>query len=162
MTLMLAHFGAREVSDRLYPYNTQNKLFMLEQEKDLDAANALAEEILAQNTSFYAPYSIKAKYCYSKGDFGGVIQNERAALERNPFLHTEYEAYCKMLITGIDLYKKAGDNSSAQICQKELLAVYRQFSENTQRLSHLGKMIKDQPVTELSAQIREYINGIGG
>jgi hypothetical protein len=159
--LLLAHFGAREVSDGMYPYNTQNKLAMLEQETDLETANALAEDILKQNTHFYAPYSIKVKYCYSKGDFGAVIQNQRAALERNPFGHTEYEDYCKMLITGIDLYKKAGDTKSAEICEKELLAVYRRLSENAQRLSPLGKMIKDQPITVLSPEIREYVKGLG-
>lgn len=160
--LMLSHFGAQELSDTMYPYNTRNKLSMLEKEKDLESANALAQEIQAQNTQFYATYSIQAKYCYSKGDFGGVIQNERAALERNPFGQSEYEAYCKMLITGIDLYRKNGDAQSAQICQKELLAVYQQFTEITGRLSPLGKMIKDQPITELSSEIDEYIKGIGG
>jgi len=160
--LMLSHFGAQELSDTLFPYNTRNKLSMLEQEKDLDRANALAEEILQQNTHFYAPYSIKAKYCYASGDFGAMIQNERAALERNPFLQGEYEAYCKMLITGIDLYQKNGDSQSAEICKKELLSVYEQFSEITGRLSPLGKRIKDQPITELAPEIRDYIRGIGG
>ena len=160
--LMLSHFGQLELSDSLYPYNTRNKLSMLEQEKDLEKANALVDEILAQNTHFYASYSIKAKYCYSKGDFGAVIQNGRAALERNPFSQSDYEAYCKMLITGIDLYEKNGDSQSAQICKTELLAVYQQFSQITGRLSTLGKMIKDQPVTELSSEIRDYVKGIGG
>lgn len=160
--LMLSHFGQQALSDAMYPYNTRNKLSMLEQEKELDKANGVAEEILWQNTHFYAPYSIKAKNCYAKGDFGGMIQNARAALERNPFAQREYEDYCKMLITGIDLYQKNGDTQSAQICQKELLAVYRQFSEMTGRLSPLGKMIKDQPVTELAPEIKAYVQKIGG
>ena len=160
--LMLSHFGKTELSDKIYPYNTQNKLSMLETETDLEKANALAEEILAQNTQFFAPYSIRGKYTYSKGDFGAMIQNERAALERNPFNQSEYEAYCKMLITGIDLYVKNGDSSSAKICQQELLAVYQQFTQLPDRLSALGKMIKDQPVTELSSEIVEYVKTIGG
>ena len=160
--LMLAHMGSRQVADALYPYNTQNKLTLLEQTEDLETANDLADDILKQNTAFFGPYSIKAKYCYSKGDFVGLIQNQRAALERNPFNHTQYEAYCKMLLKGIELYQKAGDSNSASICKQELLAVEKQLEANAQRLSRLGKMIKDQPVTELSEAVRAQIRQLGG
>ena len=160
--LMLAHMGNRQVADALYPYNTQNKLTLLEQTEDLETANDLADDILKQNTAFFGPYSIKAKYCYSKGDFVGLIQNQRAALERNPFNHTQYEAYCKMLLKGIELYQKAGDSNSASICKQELLAVEKQLEANAQRLSRLGKMIKDQPVTELSEATRSQIRQLGG
>ncbi len=160
--LMMAHLGSRELSDTLYPYNTQNKLAILEQTEDLEEANALAEDILVQNTYFYAPYSIKAKYCYSQGDFGAVISNQRAALERNPFGHGEYEAYCKMLLTGIELYEKAGDRQSAEICRKELLAVREQLAANRERLSPLGKMIDDQPVLELSRELQQSIGKLEG
>lgn len=161
-SLTLAHLGSKTLADTLYPYNTQNKLSMLAQTKDLEEANQLAEEILAQNTAFFAPYTIKAKYAYSQGDFGAVIQNGRAALARNPFGHTEYEAYCKMLITGIDLYQKAGNSQSAEICKKELLAAYEQLRGNGSRLSALGKMINDQPVLVLSPEVQEYVRKAGG
>lgn len=160
--LMLAHLGNRELADKIYPYNTQNKLSILEQAKDLETANALAEEILAQNKQFYAPYSIKAKYCYSKGEFGAMITNQRAALERNPFDHREYETYCKMLMIGIDLYKKAGDTASAEFCRTELIAVAQRLASNGKRLSALGKLIVDQPVLVLPQEIQTYIDGLGG
>lgn len=160
-SLMLAHFGSRDLADTLYPYNTQNKLSILEQTEDLETANVLADEILAQNTQFFAPYSIKAKYAYSQGDFATLIKQQRAALERNPFSHTEHEAYCKMLITGIDLYRKAGDTQSMEICKKELLAARDQLAANADRLSPLGKMINDQPVLVLPLEIRDYINKLG-
>lgn len=160
--LMLAHWGFRDVADRLYPYNTQNKLEILEQTEELEEANILADEILKQNKEFYAPYSIKARYFYSQGDFGEVIKNQRIALKKSPFTHTEYETYCKMLINGIDLYQKAGNFESANICKEELLAVAKQLSENKQRLSKLGRMIKDQPNTVLSDELQDYINKIGG
>ena len=160
--LMLAHFGQRELSDTMYPYNTNNQLSMLEQEQDLEKADDLAEKILRHNSRFYAPYSIRARYYYSKGDFGTMIQYARAALERSPFQQSEYENYCKMLITGIDLYEKNGDAQSAQICRQELISVYRQFLEMPQRLSPLGKRIKDQPIGSLDPQITDYIRQLSG
>lgn len=159
--LTLSHWGMHTLADDMYPYNTQNKLQMLEQTEDLEAAKILADEILEQNAYFYAPYSIQAKYYYSQGDFGAMIKNGRAALERNPFAHEEYEIYCKMLITGIDLYTKAGDLQSAKVCEQELLATAEQFSKNVERLSTLGKMINDQPVLTLSPDVQEYIRKIG-
>ena len=160
--LMLAHFGQRELSNTMYPYNTNNQLSMLEQEQDLEKADDLAEKILRHNSRFYAPYSIRARYYYSKGDFGTMIQYARAALERSPFQQSEYENYCKMLITGIDLYEKNGDAQSAQICRQELISVYRQFLEMPQRLSPLGKRIKDQPIGSLDPQITDYIRQLSG
>lgn len=159
--LALTHFGKQALADDLYPYNTQNKLQMLERTEDLETAKKLADEILEQNTYFYAPYSIQAKHSYSQGDFGTMIIKGRAALERNPFAHEEYEIYCKMLITGIDLYTKAGDLESAKVCKQELLATAEQFSKNAERLSTLGKMINDQPVLTLSSEVQEYIRKIG-
>lgn len=160
--LCAAHWGAWELSDAIYPYNTQNKLTMLEQEKDLPTATAMAEEILKQNTTFGAPYSFLAKDCYSRGEFSGVIENAHAAIERNPFGQSEYKAYCQMLMTGIDLYEKAGDFRSAELCKQELLWAAQQLASNTQRLSKLGKLIDDQPITTLPSEIQEYIDTLEG
>ena len=160
--LFLAHLGFYEISDAMYPYNTNNKLTMLEQTEDLGQANALAEEILEQNTAYYLPYSMKAKYAYSRGNFGAVVENCREAIRRNPFQQREYEEYCQMLMIGIDLYQKAGDTNSVQFCKTELIAAKEQLEANAKRLSPLGSMIKDQPNMVLSQQVQEYIASIGG
>lgn len=162
ISLAAAHWGGRAFADAMYPYNTQNKLMLLEQEKDIAKANEMAEQILKQNKIFYAPYSIKAKYYYAQGDFGNVIENQRMALAQNPFNHGEYEAYCKMLIVGIGLYQQAGDSASAEVCRQELLIAAKQLSENTQRLSKLGKMIHDQPNTVLSRELQDYVSKLEG
>ena len=160
--LMLAHLGARKTADKMYSFNTQNKLMMLEQCHELEEANQLADEILVQNKEFFAPYSVKAQYCYAAGDFGAMIQYEKEALARNPFQYSEYEAYCKMLMVGISLYEQEGDRQSADFCKQELLAVSKQLQENIQRLSTFGKMIKDQPTTVLSEEVRRFIEQNGG
>ena len=162
VTLALGHFGAYRVSDELYPFNTRNKLTMLEQETDLVKANELADEILETNTDYFAPYTIKAQYAYSQGDFGSLIQYKKQVFERNPFDHTQYEEYAQMLINGIALYTQAGDTASAGICRQELLSVPKLLEANADRLSALGKRITDQPVTELSSQLQKQIAQIGG
>ena len=158
--LTLAHIGQRETADTLYPFNTRNKLNMLSQERDLSKADAIADAILQQNTAYYAPYSVKAKCSFSTGDFTSLIQYKRAVFEKNPFDHTEYEEYCKMLLTGMGMYQKAGDTRSVEFCIKELQNTLKLLESNKQRLSSLGKMIDDQPVTELPAELLQQIRQV--
>lgn len=160
IALGLAYFEKREASEALYPFNTDNKIAMLESQSDVNAANLIAEEILKQNTASYIPYSIKSKYAYSKGEFTAVIRNKQLAIAKNPLNYDEYEEYCKMLINGIILYNKASDSGSVKVCQTELLKAKAMLESNESRLSKLGKMIKDQPVTEFSEEILNYINAI--
>lgn len=160
--LGLARYGIMEAADAMYPYNTRNKLAMLEMETDIAAADALAKKILAQNTAYYAPYSIRAKYAYSQGDFVALIENKHLAFEKNPFGYTEYEEYCVMLINGITLYEQAGDTQSADFCRQQLLLTKQMLASNKQRLSTLGAMIDDQPETELPEEIRQYIGQLEG
>lgn len=160
LALGLAYFEARQISNVLYPFNTQNKLQMLEQEPELGRANALADQILKQNAHCYPAYSIKSKYAYSQGDFAAVIQYKKLVLRENPFDHRELEEYCRMLMAGIPLYTQAGDDQSAQICRQELLAVKAHWEGNAQRLSFLGKRIDTQPVLKIPQDIAAYIEKI--
>lgn len=162
MALALSHWGGNELADRMYPYNTRNTLSMLEEAKDLDRANELAEKILKQNTAHYGAYSIKAKISYAAGDFTSLIQYKKQVFEKNPFDHTEYEEYCQMLIYGIEIYSQMGDASSVEFCKQELRNTQRKLSSNARRLSKLGAMIADQPVTELSQPVQEYISTMKG
>lgn len=158
--LSLAFFEQNIAADKLYPFNTDVKISMLETEKDLSQANSIADEILKQNTASYIPYSIKAKYYYSVGDFNMMIQSKRTVFEHNPFEYKEYEEYCQMLINGISLYQKMGDNQSVQFCQQELVNTKETLEKNINSLSELGKKIDDIPSSELPEEILFYISKI--
>ncbi len=155
--LMFGHFGVYSVSDALYPFNTRVNLSQLEKTADLEDANSLADRIISQNTAYYATYTIKAKYAYSKGDFGGLIKYKKLVFEKNPFEYKEYEEYAAMLVNGISLYQKAGDTASVYYCYKELIELKDALAKNNERLSKLGSMITDQPTTELPKEILEFI-----
>lgn len=158
--LALAHWGYYEAADKLYPYNTQNMLSMLAETEDLEQADALADRILKQNTQHYGAYSVKAKVHYAAGDFGSLIQYKRMAFEKNPFNYEEYEEYCQMLCNGIRLYSEIGDLSSIAYCEQELVRTQELLAANAKRLSKLGSMIADQPVTELSEEMRIFIDAL--
>ncbi len=160
ISLALSQFTLYEAADALYPYNTRNKLLLLEQQEDVTLANEIADEILAQNIYYYAPYSVKSKYCYSKGDFVGVIENKNATFLRNRFRYTEYKEYGVMLVNGIIAYEEMGDSASATVLKKELLSLKEGIESNKNKISKLGSMINEQPVTQLPGDILDYIDKI--
>lgn len=158
ISLALSQFTAYEAANTLYPFNTRNKLLLLEQQEDVTVANEIADDILKYNTYYYAPYSIKAKYCYSKGDFVGVIENKNAVFLRNRFRYTEFKEYGVMLVNGILAYEQIGDTASADILKKELISLKNGMESNKEKISKLGSMINEQPITTLPAEILKYID----
>ena len=156
----LSQFTAYEAADAMYPYHTRNKLLMLEKQTDVTAANEIADEILKQNTHYYAPYSIKSKYCYSKGDFRGVIENKNASLSRIRFRYSEYREYAVMLVNGIMAYEQIGDIDSAKVLKDELLDLKTGMETTKQYISKFGSMINEKPVTTLPNDILDYIEKI--
>ena len=160
LSLALYHVKEYKAACALYPWNTQSQTMLLSSIKDVDALNELADNILGHNEYVAIGYSAKARYAYAKGDFESLMKYKNTLFEKAPFQYSEYEEYCYMLINGISLYMKAGDEQSAQVCAKELLNTYERVTSLGKRLSKYGKMIKDQPVTELPEDIVEYVNAL--
>ena len=162
ISLVLVRTGNYEAALKIYPWNTQAETYILTQLEDMDEAGTVADHILERNEYVTLAYSVKARQAYSKGDFGTLITYKNTLLEKALFQYDEVEEYCYMLINGISLYTKAGDASSAKVCQEELLAIPDRLRQAEERLSSLGKMIKDQPTTELPEDIQTYINRLEG
>ncbi len=156
--LLFAHYEQLEIANTMYPYNTRNSLKMMEEESELKYAAKIADKIIKQNDTYFAPYSVKAKYAYTIGDFEQVIINKNAAISRYPFKYTEHKEYCVMLINGITLFAEQGDEASINICNQEVLATYEKLESNKTRLSALGRRIEEQPTLEFSDSVLEYIN----
>lgn len=160
IALVLFQMEKYEASLKIYPWNTQAATQRLTEIEEIDEAAELADDILSRNEYVTLAYTVKARQAYSKGDFANVIAYKNKLLDKAPFQYIECEEYCYMLINGIALYTEAGDSYSAEICKKELLAVSERLKQAEEKLSNLGKMIKDQPVTELPEDIQNYIGSI--
>ena len=154
----LCRIGQNELSYKIMPWYTDNEIVMITQCKDIAEANAMADKLLARNDRSFFAYSVKARYFYSQGDFGQMIAFKRIALEYAPFQYDEYEDYAEMLINGINLYSKAGDMGSVEICARELIRLRERLHSLENRMSSLGKMIKDQPVLSFPQEIEDYIS----
>ncbi len=157
IALFVSWLGYNDVAEKIYPYNTTNSLLLLQKEKDTEKAYLLAEKILERNEYAYVANSVKARYLYSKGDFARVIECKDHILEIAPFQPHEYEEYAQMLSRGIMLYTQSGDTYSAEVCTDKIISVKEKVDNIEDKLSTLGKLIKDQPEVELSREMREYI-----
>ena len=157
ISLALSHFGKYEAANYLYPFDTRTQTQLLINEKDTEKAGEIADGIISRNEYVPIAYTVKARQAYSAGNFTKVIEYKRQIFEKAPFAYEEYKEYCYMLITGITLYNRSGDTSSAQICLKELKSAAYSVHTAKDRLSNLGAKIKDQPETRLPDDIEEYL-----
>lgn len=155
-----SRFGNVAVSSKMYPWNTQNDIVAITSVSSPEEMNEIADRILARNKYVTVAYSAKARYAYSKGDFANVIKYKKKAIDTAVFSYDEYEDFCYLLINGIYLYEKHGDDYSANVCRKELVATIKELQKNTERLSKLGRMIDDQPKTQLPDEILRYAENL--
>lgn len=158
IALGFSYFGNIKASDVMYPFYTENKILMLINLEDAKSQATLADDILLQNEFVQIAYSAKARYAYVQGDFGTLIKTKHKIFEIAPFSYDEYKEYSYMLIQGIYLYQNNKDNNSINICKQELIDTKNRLQSNKEKLSELGKKIKDQPQTELPDDVVEYIS----
>ena len=95
--LLLSEFHKNDIAQKLYPFNTENMISILETEDNLQLANDISDKIINQNKFTYIPYSMKSKYYYSIGDINNLINCKHKVFEKNPFEYSEYDEYCSPL-----------------------------------------------------------------
>ncbi len=162
VALLLPQLGQLNASRAMYAPNTQNNTQLLLQTESTDEGIVLAWEILEQNPYVTVSYSMLARHAFSQGDFTTVITCKNEIFNKAPFQHQEYIEYCQMLLIGINLYEKAGDTTSRDMCLQEAVRTRQKLETLPDRLSALGKIIKDQPTAQLPQQIARQIDLLTG
>ena len=166
LTVLCLYFGTVKALYRfqqyyaveaLYPSSTLSQIEIIKASENMDEIVALADEILERNEHVPVAYSVKAREAYSRGDFAKVIQYKKQTMDLAPFSTVECREYAEMLMVGIELYEKAGDEKSARYCKQELVRVADRIATIDQRLSPLGKKIEEQPGQYLSKTIKDYV-----
>ncbi len=153
----LSYFRQYELAAKIYPLDTMAQIRILETADNSAETEALADKVLKHNEYAAIAYNKKAQIAYSQGDFEKVIEYKKKASSLAVFSYSTIEEYCYMLINGIYLYSKNNDEYSIKVCQKELINAVKTVEGFNDRLSDLGKMIDDQPKTQLPEDILEYV-----
>lgn len=157
----LCQFRQHELSNKIYPWYTQNHVVLLTDCEDFEKIEALADIIIKNNEYVSLAYNAKARCVYMQGDFENVVKYMDKAIKTSPFTKVTYDDYCQMLLNGVYLYEEVDDDYSAQFCLEKYNKVKETLEKNDERLSSLGKMINEQPETELSEEILEYAEELG-
>ncbi len=160
IALFAAWVNGFGVSSALYPFNTDANVTMLTAETDEEKMNAIADRIISQNKYVTIAYSAKAAHAFSLGDFTEMIQYKEKAIANAPLICEEYENYIFMLAWGKQLYLQSGDTQSAEFCDKKIRKTVRDIHAISDRLSPLGRKINDQPRTEISEELSEYVGNL--
>ena len=154
--------GNPKLAYAMHKSDTQAALNLLVNEDDPEEMYRLAEEILSRNEYSYLANSAMGNCYFSQGDVPSAMEYKREAIRLAPFEYDEYEQYCEMLVYCYDAYKSMGDEASAEYIKNELASVVGLLEESEERLSPLGKKIKDQPKSSLSGEISLYVKEILG
>lgn len=144
--LSLAYFGKPDVSLKMYPFNTECRIKIMEKTQDPDLLEKYADGVLSLNNSVADAYSSKAAANYMKGDFGEFIGNMRKSLDRAPFDYKKHEDYCNLLIQGVDYYEKNNDPESAAVCRKEIADTVTRYKNTLSGINPLYKKTDISPV----------------
>jgi len=152
-----SYFKKYDIAAKIYPWDSFAQVKILETADLSPETEKRADWVINHNEYIAAAYNKKALSAYYEGDFTKVIEYKQKAVDTFPFSYEIQEEYCHMLINGIYLYEQNNDPYSVKICQQELLKTVRDVQNADSRLSKLGKMIDDQPVTELPDDITEYV-----
>lgn len=152
--------GDYNLATKIYPNYTEAKIKRLISTEDIDETCILANEILSLNQANSLAHSAKANYFFAKGDVVSTLEEMNSAIKNAPFAYAEYEKTAYILQTAIQMYNSAGDTKSAEYCKTELIALNDRLEGLKNKISFLGGRIVDQPQTEFSKEIKEYIEGL--
>lgn len=158
----LYYSGNSAAAYEMYNGDTQAALNLIANEENAEAATALCDKVLKKNDYSYFANSAKGSFCFSDGDVSSAMDYKRKALSLAPFEYDEYVQYCEILIYSYDTYRKMGDGNSAEHCKRELEQVVKLLENSEERLSELGKKIKDQPKTKLTGEIEYRVKEVLG
>lgn len=156
----LTRFELYDVARVIYNHDTVGDIEQLKEITDTAEAEEVADRILKRNSHVSVAYSVKARAAYAKGDFANVIKYKTLAIQKAPFSHVEYWEYGRMLVNGIKLYEKAGDQNSADICKRELLALSELLPAQKNRLSERGAAIVTQPKLFFPSDLKQEIDAL--
>ena len=95
LALTLSHFNAKNISAKIYPYNTEDNIYLLTQISNAFDMDKFADKLLKQNEYLTVAYDAKALYAYAKGNIDVMVKYKDKAITYSPFLYEEYYDYCE-------------------------------------------------------------------
>lgn len=147
--------GNMELALQFYPWNTQAELKLISDTEDAEQLEQYCDDVLERNETCSLAYYGKAMTSYIEDDYEKMITYQKKAIEKDYFNKEQYRNYGNMLLEGI--LSDTVTETVREKCIQEYLKIPDMLSEAKEKLSSLGKKIKDQPDLELDQEMIEVI-----
>ena len=145
-----------EVANKLYPFYTEAKIALLSDTDDTDKAAKLSNEIISQNKTCALAYYAKAMLADFDGDYKKMIEYGKKAIELDYFNIEEYSNYTLLLYDGLI----NGTIEDYVLCSEEMYKMEDYMNAALNKLSPLGKKIKDQPELSLTEDMKLILDAL--
>jgi len=137
------------------PLSAQYKQECLLQSKDLDTADAYADQLLEENQYLYAAYLIKSNAAAQNGSLDGFIENRKRALCLRKYKIKEYEDYFEVLL-GWYLGAYEGKNmQEREKCLEAMKEIQELITMTKKEISLRAYRIQEKPDLTFN---KEYLN----
>lgn len=139
---------------------TQAKVDFIKNEKDLNNANRISNEILKNNKYVLLAYEIKFSYELECGNYENACKYKEKLIELNKYNSKQYEDYIMLLSKILDNAVREKDDENTKKCMKKIISVLELIEKNKNETSSLAIKIQDNSDIVLNNQTIKYINEI--
>ena len=142
---MLMYLKNYDMAAKIYPAYTSAYIQKISEADTVDEASAIADKIIRLNDSVSIAYSAKSRKAFADGDIQLMTEYKKKAISLAVYSIEEYREYREMLEIAEELYINAGDELSAEYCQRcnsEIESMLEKVKNNTSKLAY---MIDDKP-----------------
>ncbi len=129
----------------LLPFSTQIAVASVGETATAEQKEQVGYRLVEHNPHYYLGYQILGNLSFSQGDLGRMMEYHTTALELAPFDTKQYADTAYQLAYGVQMYRRAGDKNSANLCLAQLQALPQYINNAQEKISGLGKRIADQP-----------------
>lgn len=146
---MLMYLKNYDMATQIYPAYTSAYIQKISEADTVDEASAIADKIICLNDSVSIAYSAKSRKAFADGDIQLMTEYKKKAISLAVYSIEEYREYREMLEIAEDLYLNAGDELSAEYCQRcnsDIEVMLEKVKNNTSKLAY---MIDDKPELEM-------------
>lgn len=153
----LFYAGNNEAAVEWYPWNTQARMELLTQIDSAQEMDEAADEILRLNKYIALAWDAKAEVAFGKGDFKAVIDAKHEALDNTKYIKNEYVDYFNKLAIGYELYMRAGDTKSAEICLDEIEGIQDRIDKVLAQTDELAWKVSEKPYLVMPDEYNEFL-----
>lgn len=155
--LIAGFLGDAGTAYRLWPAYTDAAQKLLEDADSLEEARDTARDILNTAPHLTVAYNTLALGALEEHDEEAMIEYEKEALCRHPYILDEYVFYLQILSRQISWCQENGDKEGFEKCRDAALEIPDMLTRLQDRTSSLGWKIQDKPQTEMPEEMQDYL-----